>query len=62
MPPAGFSLYTADMIFNSMGQKPEKLKAVSYAGFASPRKEWTPETETLRTFDGQQGFTLAQGQ
>jgi hypothetical protein len=50
------------MIFNSMGQKPEKLKAVSYAGFASPRKEWTPETETLRTFDGQQGFTLAQGQ
>jgi isocitrate dehydrogenase len=26
-----------------MGQKPEKLKAVSYAGAASPRKEWTPD-------------------
>lgn len=32
----------ADAVVARMGKKPEKLKAVSYAGAASPRKEWTP--------------------
>lgn len=32
----------ASAVVARMGKKPEKLKAVSYAGAASPRKEWTP--------------------
>ncbi len=32
----------AHAVVARMGQKPEKLKTVSYAGAASPRKEWAP--------------------
>jgi isocitrate dehydrogenase len=32
----------AQAVVARLGQKPEKLKAISYAGFASPRKEWVP--------------------
>jgi isocitrate dehydrogenase len=37
----------AQAVVARMGQKPQKLGAVSYAGAQAPRKEWTPTPRTI---------------
>jgi isocitrate dehydrogenase len=51
----------ANAVVSRLGQVPEKLKAVSYAGAQSPRREWTPDPNRMAPAVEQVGVDLYLG-